>query len=1804
MEEQKVADYFIVAGLEQDNPIPLKVTDETTEAFARKVVKDPITDLVVINRSAGEQVPDGFTCVEETPAGSVADLNAGSFRCPQMFLCYKRGREKAPLVHIGVLFEGRDRLLPHCEAIRETPEGRCANVNNGNNTKTFIYFKRAVANQSSPTDLVVTEVCIVIRDEKPPHTFWKISDRNLNNTFMGADVFLCYKKAMVNRNYLMYQPGLLFRYPKQDDGSLALPLDVATFSMPMGVSLEAWPRGTNLPRPVFAKFVLTVSGNGSQVYSGGSKMVQKLYGAALSFYEPVPKERLQPDQLEQLLHDLPRAAANEDAASDAFVFYATKSICLLSRWPFFEAFQSFLQHILAMALSPGVSHSVAIERVILHLLRDVPFPSLDRPKVLIQLPSSPVPIPLARPDDSPIPSNGSSFSTLLKNMPAEACANMLLLALLEQKICLHSLRPDVLTAVAESVTAMVFPFVWQCPYVPLCPVGLCGLLHAPVPFIVGVDSRYFDLYEPPSDVIYIDLDTGSIDLPADKRDLTVKLLPKKATKALLEKLEKITSKMLKEVANATLEKKNKAKAPATSASVPGEREFRSRLRTRQFDAEIQEVFLHFMVSVMKGYRNFLKPMVSAPTAGSTDPASLFDVEGFLRSRDKTYQKFYETLTRTQQFIRFIEERSIMSDREASYSMAFFDHCVERVEKEGHNADIRLLETEGNLGDHTVFLPPLEADPSGEKFTYGRAFPTLRPEMFDEPSGTDNHDVTLVPESLRSTVPAGDLATSRTKQEAKSAVLLAQHVNQRPKQWAKYLVSTGYAVWFMTLPSFIASSTSPSRALRAAFDTLKKMLTARIQPADEVCYRIMIQLCGQYHQPALAVKVLFEMKNHRIQPDAVTYGYYNRVVYESHWPSVAHSPEMLWMKVRHVVRGVHLFRQAGQQRRERRLERGDQVDEGVSAGWRPNGASTQDENKRDTGGSSDTGFFSLEHEDKRNSMVSLTSGEFLASIAELKASTKDVSILAADTAAAASVTASDFASPAAPQIGNGGIVRRSRIASAAATTIPGFDLCSTSLLMVCGNDKISDAVFDEGKDPNKPAQAGNFQRRHRSLSGDPRLTAKSPRQRKRHFSTSGLKNELPSSGRNGLKWKKDDVTTVSLSTLLTAAAGAQPHQRVSTPATTTVFGTVEVLDEHVKTVDLPSPISDFDEEDEERDKMESKRRSGKSFSVPREVNASGSLDDVSASSSASRIPHSTSSDFAATASSALPKLGAFLRNTKSYSSMRKFWGSGDKRKAGGADSPTAETASALSAPADESSSLAKGGAVLMSGMKSVTSALSKKIEEITTNLTTASPGSYSPSRAGSSLRDIPGALNFDYDADDFEDGQPSPEDDEDEYRGDQVDAAPFGKNTWHFPTYNWSPKHSGRPENVLVHADIVSVVLCQQCKTLVYDEEIMTGWFPNESNLNTKCPYCATNFLPKLSIAVYEHYPEDESHPSHQERRNSSCPLLGTLKSTRASSLSTVENSDGDNRSRTPLPTHDVTFTADSVASDAEVPDGACLSQPSESEPHSVPELEATHKEVISRSSSRYGPPSSVCRSKRSLKVPYLSPLQLRKQLETLIVTEGAVCMTEPVFCTRHDVVYWNLVWYCERLALPQNFTGLLIGEDGFKLLNQLGHATSLTSRSRFVSITCRWDDPFMASDSKCGLPLYLRFGNQSELLPSNTICGENDKPAISHNLMVQMLMRIRDESDLLTPMRTFLHAEQKQTHGDTRHRSLYRELLFLTVRALDNDNIDKLAFDKVYKASFNELRKDGDLMGILQADDRPLSLTAGWCRQAFRPLQL
>nr|XP_031362731.1 DENN domain-containing protein 4B [Lonchura striata domestica] len=668
----QLVDYFVVAGLAEASRA---LEEEQQPRPARP--GEPITDVAVIIRSQGEEVPQGFTCIETSTSGHPVDLNAGLLNNPQMFLCYKRGRDKPPLIELGVHYEGKDRPKPGYQILDTTPYSRSANLASGSpgHQRTFLTFRRAAEPPGHHT-LGVTDICLVMpsKGESTPHTFCRV-DKNLNTSMWGPALFLCYKIAVAKDNTLVYEAGLLSRYPEQDSESFPLPESVPVFCLPMGATIESWPVGTKYPLPVFSTFVLTgASGD-------------KVYGAAIQFHEAFPRERLSEAQALRL--GLLSVVDRRPVPGRSL--HTRKSICVLSHWPFFEVFRKFLMFIYRYSISGP--HVLPLETHISHFMHNVPFPSPQRPRILVQM--SPYDsLLLCRPVSSPLPLSGASFLTLLQNLGPDNAVALLVAVLTEQKLLIHSLRPDVLTSVGEALVA-------------------CAL---------------------------------------------------------------------------------------------------------------------------RGYRSFLRPIAPAPAPAGRDAGSLFALQGFLRSRERAYQRFYGQLLRTQLFTQFIEDCSFASDREPC--LEFFDTCVDK--------------------------------------------------------------------------------------EMKVAQRVAQKSSAVPELWARCLLGHCYGLWFLYLPAHVRAAPAKLRALQLAYDVLRKMEQHKVVLPDEVCYRILMQLCGQYGEPVLSVRVLLEMKRAGIVPNTVTYGYYNKAVLESKWPAGTQGGRLRWAKLRNVVLGAAQFRQPLRQRQRRGDPRGDRA----------------------------------------------------------------------------------------------------------------------------------------------------------------------------------------------------------------------------------------------------------------------------------------------------------------------------------------------------------------------------------------------------------------------------------------------------------------------------------------------------------------------------------------------------------------------------------------------------------------------------------------------------------------------------------------------------------------------------------------------------------------------------------------------------------------------------------------------------------------------------------------------------------------
>uniref|UniRef100_A0A8C7X4D1 UDENN domain-containing protein n=1 Tax=Oryzias sinensis TaxID=183150 RepID=A0A8C7X4D1_9TELE len=182
--------------------------------------------------------------------------------------------------------------------------------------------------------------------------------------------------------------GLFSRYPEEDYESFPLPESVPLFCLPMGATIECWPANTKYSLPVFSTFVFT----------GASG--EKVYGAAIQFYEPYPPECLTNQQLCRLGLLSAEQLSDTNPAGSSCSVHTNKCICLLSHWPFFDAFRKFLTFLYRYSISGP--HALPIEKHISHFMHKVPFPSSQRPRILVQL-SPHDSLMLSQPASSPLP---------------------------------------------------------------------------------------------------------------------------------------------------------------------------------------------------------------------------------------------------------------------------------------------------------------------------------------------------------------------------------------------------------------------------------------------------------------------------------------------------------------------------------------------------------------------------------------------------------------------------------------------------------------------------------------------------------------------------------------------------------------------------------------------------------------------------------------------------------------------------------------------------------------------------------------------------------------------------------------------------------------------------------------------------------------------------------------------------------------------------------------------------------------------------------------------------------------------------------------------------------------------------------------------------------------------------------------------------------------------------------------------------------------------------------------------------------
>ncbi len=220
------------------------------------------------------------------------------------------------------------------------------------------------------------------------------------------------------------------------------------------------------------------------------------------------------------------------------VVYAPKCLVILSHWPFLSTFKRFLCQVLRIRRQgprllrssghpPHLQHHLGgssatksllpVERYISNFIFDVPLPPRGRTRVQYSIAESTMLI--CRPPDYELPLCDLPIKPLFQCLSVSNVLTILGYLLTERSIAVCSRHAALLAPALEALRLLIFPFHWQCTYIPILPQRWYEFLYAPVPFLMGLNVDFGseearELHRMDGEmIVFVDLDRNEIMVP-------------------------------------------------------------------------------------------------------------------------------------------------------------------------------------------------------------------------------------------------------------------------------------------------------------------------------------------------------------------------------------------------------------------------------------------------------------------------------------------------------------------------------------------------------------------------------------------------------------------------------------------------------------------------------------------------------------------------------------------------------------------------------------------------------------------------------------------------------------------------------------------------------------------------------------------------------------------------------------------------------------------------------------------------------------------------------------------------------------------------------------------------------------------------------------------------------------------------------------------------------------------------------------------------------------------------------------------
>ncbi|XP_064891207.1 DENN domain-containing protein 5B isoform X5 [Columba livia] len=410
--------------------------------------------------------------------------------------------------------------------------------------------------------------------------------------------------------------------------------------------------------------------------------------------------------------------------------YVSKCICLITPLPFMQACKKFLIQ-LYKAVTSQQPPPLPLESYIHNILYEVPLPPPGRSLKFYGVYE---PIICQRPGPNELPLSDYPLREVFELLGLENLVQVFTCVLLEMQILLYSQDYQRLMTVAEGITTLLFPFQWQHVYVPILPASLLHFLDAPVPYLMGLQSKEGtdrSKLELPQEanLCFVDIDNHFIELPEEFPQFPNKLefiqeisevllqfgIPPEGNLHCSDSATKLKNLVLSDLVN---DKKNgnipsnalnvyellkgnetvarlQALAKRTGVTMEkmtitaplAEKEKGGKLpceemelRDYKLNVQLREVFANRFTQMFADYEAFV--IQAAPDMESwltnREQMQNFDKASFLSDQPEPYLPFLSHFIETQMFATFIDNKIISQWEEKDPFLRVFDSRIEKI----------------------------------------------------------------------------------------------------------------------------------------------------------------------------------------------------------------------------------------------------------------------------------------------------------------------------------------------------------------------------------------------------------------------------------------------------------------------------------------------------------------------------------------------------------------------------------------------------------------------------------------------------------------------------------------------------------------------------------------------------------------------------------------------------------------------------------------------------------------------------------------------------------------------------------------------------------------------------------------------------------------------------------------------------------------------------------------------------------------------------------------------------------------------